>query len=175
MVRRSGLKLLSKLVLAAITLWALLVTASCTCVGGGATASLIPSPEEAKPGEQFEVQVKIEPGNQGVSAVEIHLVFDAKAMQVMDIRSGELLGERPLPGILEIDNEAGILSYSLARIGETTPPTPAATFATITFLILESAKAGDYELSCTGVGLANENFEDIPSIKVKRASVKVRT
>jgi hypothetical protein len=83
------------------------------------------------------------------------------------------LGERPLAGILNIDNEAGTLGYSLARIGETTAPTSGATFAVITFQILNSAQPGDYKLGFTGVGLASENFEDISGIRVKGASIKI--
>ena len=96
-------------------------------------------------------------------------------MQVVEVKPGELLGERPLPGILNIDNEAGTLGYSLARIGETTAPTSGATFAVITFQILNSAQPGDYELTFSSVGFANENFEDIPDIQVKETSIKIKT
>jgi hypothetical protein len=126
-----------------------------------------------KPSEQFEVKVQVEPGKQGVSAVEIKLSFDPQTMQVVEVKPGALLGERPLPGILNIDNEAGALSYSLARIGTTEVPTPAATFAVITFQVLNSAQPGDCELSFTSVGLANEKLEGIEDIRVKGTSVKI--
>lgn len=151
-----------------------LLAVSCAGVGG-TSISLIPSPEEVKPGEQFEVKVQVEPGKQGISAVEINLSFDPQAMQVIEIKPGTLLGEIPLPGILNIDNEAGTLSYSLARIGETDAPTPAATFAVITFQILQWAKAGDYELNFPSVGFADEKFEDIPDVQLKGASLKIKS
>lgn len=151
-----------------------LVTVSCQCAGGGgASVALALSSQEVKPGEQFEVKVQVEPGKQGVSAVEIKLSFEPQAMQVVEVKSGALLGDRPLPGILNVDNEAGTVSYSLARIGTTEVPTPAATFAVITFQVLNSAQPGDYELSFSSVGLANEKFEGIEDIRVKGASVKV--
>lgn len=174
MGKRSVLKLPSKLLIIAAILCLTSSITSCTCAGGRVTASLLLSSEEAMPGEQFEVQVEVRPGKQGISAVEINLAFDSQAMQVLDTRPGELLGEAPLPGILKIDNEAGTLNYSLARIGETRAPTPVAVFAIITFQILESAKAGDYEFSLTNVGLASQNFEDISDIQIKGASIKVR-
>jgi hypothetical protein len=153
-----------------------LLATSCQCAGGGgASLALVPSPNEIKPGEQFEVEVQVKPGKQGLSAVEINLSFEPEVMQVIDIKPGELLGDGPLPGILNIDSEAGTVSYSLARIGATEAPTPAATFAIITFQILNSAQGGDYELTLTGVGAANENFEDIKDIRVKGASVRVKT
>jgi hypothetical protein len=153
-----------------------LLATSCQCAGGGgASLALVPSPNEIKPGEQFEVEVQVQPGKQGLSAVEINLSFEPEVMQVIDIKPGELLGDGPLPGILNIDSEAGTVSYSLARIGATEAPTPAATFAIITFQILNSAQGGDYELTLTGVGAANENFEDIKDIRVKGASVRVKT
>lgn len=151
-----------------------LLAVSCA-KGAGVSVALSPSPEKVKPGEQFKVEVRVEPGKQGVSAGEINLSFDSQVMQVVEVKPGELLGERPLPGILNIDNEAGTLNYSLARIGETTAPTPASAFAIVTFQVLEAAKAGDYELTFSGVGLANENFEDIPGVRVKGASIKIKT
>jgi len=153
-----------------------LLATSCQCAGGGgASLALVPSPREIKPGEQFEVKVQVKPGKKGVSAVEINLSFDPRVMQVIDIKPGTLLGDSPLPGILNIDSEAGTVSYSLARIGATEAPTPAVTFAIITFQILNSAQGGDYELTLTGVGAANENFEDIKDIRITEASVRVKT
>jgi len=147
-----------------------------SCAGGKQVSiALSLSAKQVTPGEQFKVQVQVEPGKQGISAGEINLSFDSQAMQVVEVKPGTLLGERPLPGILKIDNEAGTLSYSLARIGETTAPTSGATLAIITFQILNSAQHGDYELSFTSAGLANENFEDIPDIQVQGASVKIKT
>jgi hypothetical protein len=146
-----------------------------SCVGvRGTSMSLIPSSEEVKPGEQFEIEVQVEPGKQGISAIEISLSFDSQAMQVIQVKPGMLLGERPLSGISNIDNEVGTLSYSLSRIGETKAPTPTASFAVIVFQILDRAQGGDYELSFAGVGLANENFEDILEITLKGASIKVK-
>lgn len=153
-----------------------LLATSCQCAGGGGSSlALVPSSKEIKAGEQFEVEVQVKPGKQGVSAVEINLSFDPQVVQVIDIKPGTLLGDGPLPGILNIDSEAGTISYSLARIGATEAPTPAATFAVITFQVLNSAEGGDYELSPTGVGLANENFEDIQDIRITGASVRVKT
>lgn len=153
-----------------------LLATSCQCAGGGGSSlALVPSPREIKPGEQFKVEVQVKPGKQGVSAVEINLSFDPEVMQVIDIKPGALLGDSPLPGILNIDSDTGTVSYSLARIGATEAPTPAATFAVVTFQVLNSAQGGDYELTLAGVGLANENFEDIQDIRVKGASIKVKT
>ena len=167
---------LANRLLVIITVSLSLLAISCQCAPvGEVSVALAPSPEEVKPGEQFEVEVQVEPGKQGVSAVEINLSFEPQAMQVVDVKPGALLGERSLPGILNIDNEAGTVSYSLARIGKTETPTPTASFAVITFQVLNSAQASDYELSFTSVGLANENFESIQDIRVKGASVKIET
>ena len=167
------MKLANRLLLFTIITVCLSLLAVSCAKGAGVSVALSPSPEKVTPGEQFKVEVRVEPGKQGVSAGEINLSFDSQVMQVVEVKPGELLGERPLPGILNIDNEAGTLSYSLARIGETAAPTSGATLAIITFQILNSAQPGDYELSFTSVGLANENFEDIPNIQVKGASIKI--
>ena len=168
------MKLANRLLALIIIVCLGLVTVSCQCAGGGgASVALALSSEEVKPGEQFEVKVQVEPGKQGVSAVEVNLSFEPQTMQVVEVKLGALLGERPLPGILNIDNEAGALSYSLARIGTTEVPTPAATFAVITFQVLNSAQPGDCELSFTSVGLANEKLDGIEDIRVKGTSVKI--
>ena len=167
------MKLANRLLLfTIITVCLILLTTSCAG-GKQVSIALSLSAKQVTPGEQFKVQVQVEPQKQGISAGEINLSFDSQAMQVVEVKPAELLGERPLPGILNIDNEAGTLSYSLARIGETAAPTSGATLAIITFQILNSAQPGDYELSFTSVGLANENFEAIPNIQVKGASIKI--
>jgi hypothetical protein len=167
-------KLANRLLVLLIVVCLGLVTVSCQCAGGGgASVALVPSPKVIKPSEQFEVKVQVEPEKQGVSAVEVKLSFEPQTMQVVEVKPGALLGERPLPGILNIDNEAGALSYSLARIGTTEVPTPAATFAVITFQVLNSAQPGDCELSFTSVGLANEKLDGIEDIRVKGTSVKI--
>jgi len=174
MGRRSGLKPLNRLLITIVTLCVSVLTAS--CAGGGATVptvTLIPSPQEVKPGEQFAIEVQVEPVEHGISAVEIDLSFGPEAMQVIQVQPGTLLGERPLSGILNIDNEAGTLSYSLARIGETEAPTEAATFAEITFRVLQWAEAGSYELDLSSAGFADEEFEDIPDIELKGTSIKI--
>ena len=169
------MKLANKLLVITIIAVCLSLLAVSCAKGAGVSVALSPSVKQAMPGEQFEVQVQVEPQKQGVSAGEINLSFDSQAMQVVELKPGELLGERPLPGISNIDNGAGTVNYSLARIGETTAPTSAAAFAIITFQIVNSAQPGEYKLGFTGVGLANENFEDIPDIQVKEASIKIKT
>lgn len=176
----------SKLVIAAVTLCLLFTTASCapsamppprgdTVDGAAISVTLIPSTEEAEPGEWFEVQVAVEPGNQGISAVEINLTYEPQAMRVGSVGAGPLLGENPLQGILKVDNQTGSLSYSLARVGKTTSPTQPATFAIIKFQILESAEALNVLVfKLNRVGLADENFEDISGIEINAgASIKI--
>ena len=168
------MKLANRLLVLLIIVCLGLVTVSCQCAGGGgASVALALSSEEVRPSEQFEVKIQVELGKQGVSAVEVKLSFEPQTMQVVEVKPGALLGERPLPGILHIDNEAGTVSYSLARIGTTEVPTPAATFAVITFQVLNSAQPGDCELSFTSVGLANEKLDGIEDIRVKGTSVKI--
>jgi hypothetical protein len=162
--------MLNKTAVITITLCLCLFAAACSC-GGGTSASLATSNLEVKPGEEFELIVNINPGNRGISAVEISLNFDNSTAQVVDVAPGELLGERPLTGLFRI--EAGTLAYSLARIGKTEAPTPAAVFAHIKCRLLESATGGDCQFNLTSVNLADENFKDIIA-RVQNPSVNVR-
>ncbi len=139
-----------------------------------ASVFITPAFTEATSGEEFTVAVEVEPASKGISAGEINLAFEPEAMQIVHVKPGTLLGERPLPGVNIIDNEAGTLSYSSARIGQTKAPTEHATFAVITFQSLEAAKTGNYELKLTSVGLADENFEDVTAIELKGANIEIR-
>lgn len=134
---------------------------------------ITPPSQEVEPGQEVRIKVEVKPVGWGVSAGEINLKFDPSALQATSIEPGDFLGSNPLVGLNEIDNEAGTLGYSLARVGATSPPSPPGVFAIIKLKALEVAKSGTYELTLTKVGLADEDFEDIMGIKVQGASIKV--
>jgi hypothetical protein len=139
-----------------------------------ASVFITPASMEVTSGQKFTVSVEVEPAHKGISAGEINLAFEPEAMQVVNIEPGTLLGERPLPGVKVVDNEAGTLSCSLARIGQTEAPTEPATFAIITLQSVEAVKTGNYELELTGVALADENFEAVKTIEFKGANIRTR-
>lgn len=134
---------------------------------------LMPLSIEASPGEEFEVEVRINLEEKGISAGEISLTFDGGAMEIASIEAGDLLGANPLVGLEEIDNQAGTAKYALARMGATSVPTPPGVLAMLTLKVLDSAKSGTYELGLSKVGLSDENFEDIAGLEFQGTQVKI--
>ena len=149
------------------------VAASCA-VPLKASVYISPASQEASSGQVVTVEVKVEPSNYGVSGGEIHLSFDSTAMTVLSYEAGDFLGATPLVGMEELDNQAGTLSYVLARIGESPVPTPPGTFMVVDFEVLDTAEIGTYHLQLVKVGLADEEFEDIEGLNIQGASVEIK-
>lgn len=129
--------------------------------------------ESVNPKRPFTVEIFIDPKNYGVSSAEIEMAFDPKAFEVIEVRSGLLLGEKPLIGDLVVENRRGYLKYALARLGRTQPPTSPGSFALVQFRAREEAPLGKHVIAITRASLTDENFKDIPNIKVESASLKV--
>ena len=132
-----------------------------------------PVSQEAEPGQAVTVNVEIKPADWGISGSEITLEFDPAALEATGLEQGGFLGDTPLVGLNEIDNEAGMLRIAVARVGETTPPSPPGVLATVSFTVLDTAERGTHDLTLTEVRLTDENFEDIADIKVQHGSIKV--
>lgn len=155
---------------------------SCTC---GEEAPVPSSPEpregvylsptsiEAEPGQQVTIEIKVKPAGWGVSGGEINLAFNSDVLEGVTIEPGDFLGSNPIVGLNRIDNQGGVVRLALARVGETTVPSPPGILATVQFRVLDSAISGTYELELTKVGLADENFEDITDFAIQGASIKI--
>ncbi len=115
-------------------------------------------------GEEFEISIKVDPGDYGVSGGEINLAYDPDLLEVIEISPGDLFGPDPLVGIEKVDNETGTVKYALARRGMTSAPTPPGSFARIKFRTLN---VGIASIELTFVGLANQDFKDIPKEEMR--------
>ncbi len=142
--------------------------------GRSAIVYVTPANQRVNAGGEVTVKVEVEPRQVGISAGEIHLRFDPDAVEVERLEPGYFFGATPLVGFKEIDEEAGILGYSMARVGNTTVPTSSGTFAVVKFNVLESAEPGSYALRLQYVCLEDENFERIEEINIKSGSLDVQ-
>jgi len=122
---------------------------------------LYPTLIEARPGEELSIEIRVKPAGQGVSGCEVVIAYDPGVMQPLDIETGSFLGPTPLVGLRKIDSQSGKISLAVARVGETTAPSPAGILATVSFRIADSAATGTYNLSLTWVGLSDQDFQDI--------------
>ena len=134
---------------------------------------IYPASLEISAGEEFTIEIKVEPEGRGVSGGEINLEFNPNILEVINIETGDLFGPDPLIGIKEINNETGLIKYALARKGKTKVPTSPGIFATINLRVLEGVKEGTSKLTLAKIGLADENFKDIKEIKIQGASIIV--
>jgi len=155
---------------------------SCTC-GGEAPVPppsepkegvyLNPTSIEAGPGQEVSIEIKVKPSGWGVSGGEINLAFNSDVLEVADTEPGDFLGSSPIIGLNRIDNQSGVVRLALARVGETTVPSPPGILATVQFRVLDSASSGAYEVKLTKVGLADENFQDITDFSIQGTSIKI--
>lgn len=89
---------------------------------------LAPVSVEVNPGDTVRIEVRVEPGQNGISGGEVTVSFDPSLLQAMDIRPGDLLGSDPLVGMKEIDNQGGEVRCALGRVGVTPIPTSPGVF-----------------------------------------------
>ena len=136
------------------------------------TVHLTPADLQVGPGDEFTVEVRVDPMGKGISAVEINLEFPRKMVAVRSVQPGPLLGPEPLTGVKNINNMAGIVQYAIARIGPTVVPTEPGTVAVMTFVVT-AMEPGNYMLELRKAGLADEKFEDIPNVIVSSANLSV--
>ena len=168
--------LLGPAVLAMLCLCSL--AASCTCAP--AEESSPPAPElpparpepeegvylyptliQARPGEDVAVEIRVSPSGWAVSGCEVVIAYDPVVMESLGVEAGDFLGATPLVGLEKIDSQSGKISLAMARVGETTVPSPAGVLATVSFRIADSAAAGTYSLSLTWADLSDQDFKDI--------------
>ena len=128
------------------------------------------STEEVKPGEDFSVDVKVDPQERGISGVQVRIEYDPATLRVAGAQPGALLGPEPAVAGPIIDEPNGAVEYAAARIGPTQPPTAPGLFATLKFQVLETASPGrDAVLEITAVKVPDENVREIPNVLIGQA------
>jgi hypothetical protein len=123
-------------------------------------------------------EIQVDPGGHGVSAGEVHLLFDSALLHLTEIDVGGLLGAQPLIGHQAIDNEQGTMGLALARVGQTTSSTPSGIFASVRGELLSSAPGASYKITIGDVepyvtGFVDENFQDIQQMEYQGAILHV--
>ncbi|MEM3407089.1 MAG: dockerin type I domain-containing protein [Nitrososphaerota archaeon] len=136
------------------------------------TAFIHPSIMRVEAPKRFNIEIKVDPKDFGISSGEMILRFNPSILQAIEISRGNLLGDNPLEGMRQIDNINGMIKYAIARVGPTPVPTPNGTFATITFEVKRGATPGYYKLELS-IEFANENYEKIINIEVRGGEVYV--
>ena len=141
-------------------------------IGAAAAAAATPtvtidpaSTTGLSPGDSFSVNIFVDPDGNGVSSGDIRLSFDTSVLEVTSLTKGDILGTNALDGGSSYDNTAGTVNTIYTRVGATTPPTAAGTWATVEFSVKTGAADGATNIIIiTSAGIANEDFVDLTGI-----------
>ncbi len=145
-------------------------SASESASGTPGSVFLNPKSQTAKPAGQIKMNVEVVPAGWGVSAAEVRVSFDPTKLEAVSVQAGDALGQKPIQGVLKIDNAQGTIIYALARVGETPTPGVKGVLANLEFRA-KSGATGTVKIDLTKVGLTNENFEEIIGVKYDGAVI----
>jgi len=129
-----------------------------------------PKSQTAKSAGQIKVSIEVIPAGWGISAAEVRVSFDPTKLEALSVQAGDALGQKPIQGVLKIDNAQGTIIYALARLGETTAPGVKGVLANLEFRG-KSGATGTAKIELTRVGLSDENFQDITGVKYEGATI----
>ena len=145
-------------IIAVFLLLALILIPGSLVFAEGVTTVSISGPQEVNPGEQFTIDIQVEPGAE-IAGVQFNLAFDSSLLTVDSVAEGNLLSQNGAstyfsPGT--IDNVSGDISGVAGAI--TTPGqvvSTSGTFAVITLTASTSGGTSTLTLSNVVVGDIN--------------------
>ena len=133
-----------------------LSVASYTDNGGNATMKVVPASIDRTVGDEFSIDIVIEPGDAEVYSAQYALGFDPEILEAMSQEEGDFLNEAGAANTIEatnnIDNEAGKLEYGLTRIGVTTGVTTTGTLSRVAFRVIGGDRGSHLDLTDVVVG-----------------------
>ena len=128
------------------------------------TIRVVPSSIDTSVGEEFGIDVVIDPGGEAVYSAQYKLLFDPDILEALSQEEGDLLNEGGAANTIEIvnsiDNEGGNLQYGLTRMGVVTGVTATGTLAHVTFRVIGGDRGSRIEL--TDVIVGNPIPEEMP-------------
>jgi hypothetical protein len=130
--------------------------------GSNATMKVIPSSIDRNRGDEFSIEVVIDPDGTPVSGTQYRLIFDPAVLQVVDQTKGDFLshdGANTIEIVNKFNNTIGKVEYGETRMGVETSVTAAGTLARITFRVI--GDRGSY-LDLTNVFVGSPQAKEIP-------------
>ena len=133
-----------------------LSVASYTDNGGNATMKVVPSSIDRAVGDEFSVEIVVDPDGVEVYSGQYAMRFDPEILEALSQEEGDFLNEAGAANTIEatnnIDNEAGTLEYGLTRMGVTTGVTTTGTLSQITFRVIGGDRGSYLNLTDVVVG-----------------------
>lgn len=129
-----------------VVLAALLLAAACAPSGpvitaepSGPVIKLAPPASQVQVGDTFSVPINID-GIANLTAIEMHLSFDANLLEVVSVKDGGFL-QADFPVQNTFDNTAGTIDYAVAQINRP-PANGSGTLLEIVFRAKATGEAG---------------------------------
>jgi len=139
-----------------------------------ATVSVVPSSQNAAPGETFSVNVNIDSGSDNLQAAHVELNYDINVLTNVLFTPGSLIGSailnEPGNGVTP-----GKITYGAARTSGNLAVPVNGTFFTVQFTVKNSAPAGLSNLDLAGVSLSKDTINKISSPTVNNGQVNIGT
>ena len=156
MTSLKGIRMSDTVVLASLILGLLLLPAPTYASDSDTTIQVVPARVDVSAGEEFSVEIVIDPDGVEVYSGQYTLGFDPEILEALSQVEGDLLNEAGTVNTIEvtnnIDNEAGKLEYGLTRMGVTTGVTTTGTLSRITFRVTGADRGSNLELIDVVVG-----------------------
>ena len=132
--------------------------------GGNATVTVIPSSIDRSTGDEFSIEIVVDPDGAPVYGAQYGLIFDTTSLEFVNQTAGNFLildGADTIESMNKFDNESQKLEYGEARMGVETGVTEAGTLARITFRV-----TGDYGsyLDLTDVIVSSPQAREMPVV-----------
>ena len=114
----------------------LLLPAAASTSGADTLIKVVPASIDVSVGEEFSVDIVLEPGDDEVYGVQYEMIFDTTSLEFVSQTAGDFLsqdGANTVGIVNEFDSESQKLEYGETRMGVETSVTAAGTLAHITF------------------------------------------
>ena len=156
MTSLKGIRMSATVVLAFLILGLLLLPAPISASDSGTTIQVVPARVDVSAGEEFSVEIVIDPAGVEVYSGQYTMRFDPEILEALSQEEGDLLNEAGTVNTIEvtnnIDNEAGKLEYGLTRMGVTTGVTTTGTLSRVAFRVIGGDRGSNLELTDVVVG-----------------------
>lgn len=160
-----------KLLLAAVFL-----TAALTPVLAAPAVSVSPKDITASPGQEFSVNVSVDPAGNETYGVQFDLLFNKDVLEGISIDQGKFLsqdGATTIAASKKIDNANGKVSYAETRVGVPNGVKNPGILAIIKFKVKATAQAGNSGISLENVLLSDQNVQLIPNVVLVNSNLNV--
>lgn len=127
------------IVITTIVLGLLLLPAAASNSGVNTSIKVIPASIDVSMGEEFSVDIVLEPGGDEVYGVQYEMMFDTTSLEFVSQTAGDLLsqdGANTIKIVNVFNSESQKLKYGETRMGVETGVTVAGTLAHITFRVI---------------------------------------